>query len=415
MPFPSPQSTSSPNNATALEFHRSHPHQTKYNDPYECSRINIEGFAQRSELRRIRKRLSPRFSTRIICPPILFLTALPTTITTLYSLSHCTRRQTSLRPSTAPHPCDVIESDSEYAAYSLTTSALHDPITDDIDQCISDLNFEFKCALNLPTCHRFTQELLDFDPSVHIPHDSGSLNTPFPTTPTSECSSLLPALLTPAPSPKHARPTKVPPPSLPSTPLFSDVVMYSQNLADMRSNLENTKLDIIIGIMISRGIDAYLLQETWLEGIVTHEVNGFLFLHHGIPKDDCPRGRRGVGIVLSPRLYDAYRNAGMIPHIVPEDSDTTNVGRFICVQITVNVPDNPKGAFAANGNANQPPRQSPSHQYTIPISSTNNNSSTSTSNRSTRTSLPIIFSFLDKTSFPASSKPPPPSSSTRHM
>jgi len=287
-----------------------------YSDHHHCSRLNLEGIAQRSEINRIRRRFSPKRIVKAVKPPLLLITRL--FATTLIPLK---------APVYNPPPSPLHHSPE----YHFPECPSQEPDDTPRPDSRKNLQLEFDYTTDSPSClfPNNTDHHTKCPPFAHSDHIHPLDKVPPPTQHTPNL-------------------------TLPSTPTHSDLVMYSQNLAGMRSTLENTKLDIITGMMIARGIDAYLLQETWLEGTFTKEVNGFLFLHHGLPTRDCPRGRRGVGIVLSPRLRDAYEKNGSPPPVIPTHPD--ELGRLISINFKVTVPNNPNGSFARRRKRHHPQR-----------------------------------------------------------
>jgi len=69
--------------------------------------------------------------------------------------------------------------------------------------------------------------------------------------------------------------------------------------------------------MKKRGIDVYLLQETWKCGTYTEDINGYFMFHHGLVDKPtwCNRGTGGVAIILSTQMKSAWDNAGNLPPI----------------------------------------------------------------------------------------------------
>lgn len=126
--------------------------------------------------------------------------------------------------------------------------------------------------------------------------------------------------------------------------------MYSQNVRGIKSATEKLNVDVITGLMLEKNIDAYCLQETWLNDDFTRNVNGFHIFHHGYRKkyQKSNRGERGVAIILSPRLYSAYLAAGGHPPVFPspDSDDPTFLGRYISIQLKLLVDNNKKGAFS---------------------------------------------------------------------
>ena len=90
---------------------------------------------------------------------------------------------------------------------------------------------------------------------------------------------------------------------------------------------DTTRFEHLIATMAKKQIDAYFIQETWIEGDdFDTEVSGYhVFRHNG------PLGsnlHRGVAIVLSPRYYAGWKAAGGRDPIVLAQEDEF-VGRII--------------------------------------------------------------------------------------
>jgi hypothetical protein len=82
------------------------------------------------------------------------------------------------------------------------------------------------------------------------------------------------------------------------------IVIISQNVQGLK---DLAKLETIINEVNKRGIYAFLVQESWLEGDydVQQLTHGITFIHHGPPKQGSRRDSGGVGIILS---EEATRN-----------------------------------------------------------------------------------------------------------
>ena len=63
--------------------------------------------------------------------------------------------------------------------------------------------------------------------------------------------------------------------------------------------------------MKERNIFATCLQETWRTGLTKLELNGFHLLSTGLGPNvvHSRRGEQGVGIMLNPRAFDAWKAA----------------------------------------------------------------------------------------------------------
>ena len=91
---------------------------------------------------------------------------------------------------------------------------------------------------------------------------------------------------------------------------------------------EDLKFEHIIDNMIENNIDAYLLQETCLIGTSVQTIRGCTTFYHGLSKANCSRGKRGVAIVILPKLLTYYENAGGMPAVhAPDDDDNCLRGR----------------------------------------------------------------------------------------
>ena len=89
--------------------------------------------------------------------------------------------------------------------------------------------------------------------------------------------------------------------------------------------------------MINREIDAYCVQETWLTGNWEKIINGYLFIHHGIAKETCKRGCRGVGIFLSPHMQKCYERVEKgNREQSSDDGNSVDEGRFLSIKVELN-------------------------------------------------------------------------------
>jgi hypothetical protein len=69
-------------------------------------------------------------------------------------------------------------------------------------------------------------------------------------------------------------------------------------------------------------LDVYFIQETWLEGDAFDKViNSYHIFRHN--EGEGNHNYRGVAIVLSPKYYEGWKDAGSRP---PLTTDTT--GKF---------------------------------------------------------------------------------------
>ena len=81
--------------------------------------------------------------------------------------------------------------------------------------------------------------------------------------------------------------------------------------------------------MVDEKIDILFMQETWVEGDSIFEWNGYVIFNHNF--SDIKTKRRGVGIVLSPRMARAWERAGKLDPIKTETGSVFE-GRFIGVK-----------------------------------------------------------------------------------
>jgi hypothetical protein len=98
------------------------------------------------------------------------------------------------------------------------------------------------------------------------------------------------------------------------------------------------KLEAIIQNMIDHNIDAYLIQETWLPGVWTKEICGYLLIHHnhgeeGEKMKKRGREKRGVAVILSSTYLCTYDRAGN-PQPITTDLKSNFSGRFIGVLLS---------------------------------------------------------------------------------
>ena len=90
----------------------------------------------------------------------------------------------------------------------------------------------------------------------------------------------------------------------------------------------------------------YCIQETWLDGDFVKEINGYIMFHHGLKKQICSRGQKGVAIILSPEFYNYYKLSGARPLIIPDNENNEEFGRFIGIYLSLHVKTNNKGAYS---------------------------------------------------------------------
>ena len=97
--------------------------------------------------------------------------------------------------------------------------------------------------------------------------------------------------------------------------------------------------------MEEKGLDVYTVQETWLDGNMDWDINGYHVFCHGLPEQTCSRGQSGVAIILSPSLYKDYQDSGSPPPVYSPADNAVTKGRFIGRWFQIRVSNNPRGAF----------------------------------------------------------------------
>ena len=107
----------------------------------------------------------------------------------------------------------------------------------------------------------------------------------------------------------------------------------SQNVRSLKNKAQANNLDTIINTVKVNNISAYCIQETWLDGNFIKERNGYTFFHHGLAKQTCKRGQKGVGVILSPKLTKYYKGTGSIPSVIPKNENSMELGRFIGIKL----------------------------------------------------------------------------------
>ena len=92
-----------------------------------------------------------------------------------------------------------------------------------------------------------------------------------------------------------------------------------------------TRYEHLINIMKTKNLDVYFVQETWLEDDAFDEViNSYHVFRHNGGKGN--HNFRGVAIILSPRYYQGWKDAGSKP---PLTTDATGefAGRYISINV----------------------------------------------------------------------------------
>ena len=98
----------------------------------------------------------------------------------------------------------------------------------------------------------------------------------------------------------------------------------SQNL---QGDKRREKIETLINVMRDHKHDIACIQETHLPGTYEKYISEFYFMHHGPESQAGTRGSGGVGIILSPRAFKAWKEAGQeAPHLSGIIAGTT---RFI--------------------------------------------------------------------------------------
>ena len=95
-------------------------------------------------------------------------------------------------------------------------------------------------------------------------------------------------------------------------------------------------MDLLVEIMVSKGIMIYCVQEICILGNSTTVVRDHMvFMHNMNEKEPGSKGRvkRGVAIILSPVAVDAWREAGSKPPITTLMVSPFS-GRFIGVKLS---------------------------------------------------------------------------------
>ena len=72
--------------------------------------------------------------------------------------------------------------------------------------------------------------------------------------------------------------------------MSNNINFISQNVHSLRNDIQEINLDIIIDIMARKNIDAYCIQETWLDGDFIKKNDEYTIFHHGLKEQVCSRG-----------------------------------------------------------------------------------------------------------------------------
>ena len=92
-----------------------------------------------------------------------------------------------------------------------------------------------------------------------------------------------------------------------------------------------TRYEHLIAMMKTKNLDVYFVQETWLEGDAFDEVidEYHVFRHNGGKGN---HNFRGVAIILSPRYYRGWKDAGSKPPLTT-NATSEFAGRYISINI----------------------------------------------------------------------------------
>ena len=85
----------------------------------------------------------------------------------------------------------------------------------------------------------------------------------------------------------------------------------TQNVQGLRGAEENLKN--IVRLMKDKNIQAYLIQETHLQGDYTQIIGaGYKFIHHGPERQPTRGAKGGIGIILSKEWAKGEKKGGNI-------------------------------------------------------------------------------------------------------
>ena len=92
-----------------------------------------------------------------------------------------------------------------------------------------------------------------------------------------------------------------------------------------------TRYEHLIGMMKTKSIDVYFVQEAWLEGDVFNEViNGYHIFRHNGGKGN--HNFHGVTIILSLQYYQGWKASGARPPLTTDATDEF-AGQYISINI----------------------------------------------------------------------------------
>ena len=98
--------------------------------------------------------------------------------------------------------------------------------------------------------------------------------------------------------------------------------------------------------MKERAIDIALIQETWMENDFTLNINDYQLIYYGLKLMKSSRNERGVAIISSPPMIEAYQANNEEPPLTSSLKDEIDSGRFISINIKLDIKfRQSKGAF----------------------------------------------------------------------
>ena len=133
-----------------------------------------------------------------------------------------------------------------------------------------------------------------------------------------------------------------------------NIIFVSQNVQGLRNNLKRINLDAIVQNMIYRNLSVSCIQETWLDGNLIKEIEGYTIFHQCLEnKKICKRDQNGVAINLSPEFTIFYNKSGSKPQVNPTISSSVKFGRLLGLKLSINVKTVLKGAFQKKKKSNE--------------------------------------------------------------
>ena len=73
--------------------------------------------------------------------------------------------------------------------------------------------------------------------------------------------------------------------------------------------------------MARKNIDAYCIQETWLDGDFIKKNDEYTIFHHGLKEQVCSRGQNWVAIILFSTFSKYYKSSGSFPPVKSKYND----------------------------------------------------------------------------------------------